>query len=339
MWHRPWSSPLPPVTVGFLVGQAQHRQHRAPMLVEPGLAQTGFDALAHLIVAGRLRVGPDRPQRRTDDHMRDHQAQRDAGIAAQGRAHGGMAVQIDIAVQSAADLGPDGLVGRGDRFPTRRAPGLGAGHIALVEHDFAVGADIDIDAPALALCGLLIFPTVEALGRGDDDHIAPTRLEIGFAPFLDDRVLRRPESIGVGEIAIVAEQVGDQRALVALDIEQRMGRADRLPAKQPRLQLISGRNIGIGIVEQRQPGALLLACSHGQVANGGAVDLLLPIQVADARQEVAERQHAADGKIGKPEGFGDVCRLAAFLQFSGSDMPMLPCPGPCRTAERVPIIG
>src|SRR3546814_5264632 len=85
--------------------------------------------------------------------------------------------------------------------------------MAFVEGHFAGRTDIDIDAPALALARLLIFPRMEMLGRGDDHDIAPAFLQIGSAARRDGLVLRGPEGIGVGEIAVVAEQVGNRRAL------------------------------------------------------------------------------------------------------------------------------
>src|SRR3546814_21154997 len=80
--------------------------------------------------------------------------------------------------------------------------------MAFVEGHFAGRTDIDIDAPALALARLLIFPRMEMLGRGDDPDIAPDFLQIGSAARRDGLVLRGPEGIGVGEIAVVAEQIG-----------------------------------------------------------------------------------------------------------------------------------
>src|SRR3546814_20676788 len=68
--------------------------------------------------------------------------------------------------------------------------------------------------------------------------------------------------------------------------------ADLVAAEQPRLQLASGRAIGVGVVEQRQPRLLLALARQGQMAHGRGVDLFLTVKVADARQEIAEREDA-----------------------------------------------
>src|SRR3546814_20550519 len=54
----------------------------------------------------------------------------------------------------------------------------------------------------------------------------------------------------------------------------------------------------------------------------GRVDLLAGIHFADARQEVAERQHPLHGKLGKPEGGGDLLDLAAFADQPGKALPL-----------------
>src|SRR3546814_10268013 len=73
----------------------------------------------------------------------------------------------------------------------------------------AIGAHIDIDAPALALGGLLIFPCREMLAGRDDHRIGPSGLDTGIPLRRDRGILRGPEGIGIAEIAILAEQVGD----------------------------------------------------------------------------------------------------------------------------------
>src|SRR3546814_1836546 len=89
------------------------------------------------------------------------------------------------------------------------AAGFVGGERSLVEGHLAGRTDIDIDAPALALRSLLIFPIMEMIGRGDDHDIAPAFLQIGRAARRDGLVLRGPEGISIGEIAVVAEQVGE----------------------------------------------------------------------------------------------------------------------------------
>src|SRR3546814_10087444 len=87
----------------------------------------------------------------------------------------------------------------------------------------------------------------------------------GAAPRLDGGILRGPEGIGIAEIAILAKQVRDD-ARRALGVEQGVLDRDRLPAEQPCLQLVAGRDISIGIVVERQPCALLALARHGQMA-------------------------------------------------------------------------
>src|SRR3546814_3726432 len=87
----------------------------------------------------------------------------------------------------------------------------------------------------------------------------------------------------------------------------------RTPVEQPRLQLVSGGDIGVRIVEQRQPRALLALAGKGQVADGGAVYLLGRIEAPDARQQITERQHPRDRQVGKPEGGGNIGHVAALL--------------------------
>src|SRR3546814_4771118 len=84
----------------------------------------------------------------------------------------------------------------------------------------------------LSLRSLLIFPIMEMIGRGDDHDIAPAFLQIGRAARRDGLVLRGPEGISIGEIAVVAEQVGDRRTVEAVQIEQREARRDRLSAEE-----------------------------------------------------------------------------------------------------------
>src|SRR3546814_5831425 len=65
---------------------------------------------------------------------------------------------------------------------------------------------------------------------------------------------------------------------------------------------LAGRRIGLRVVEQRQPVFLLRLAGQGQMADGPRVDFFLAIEIADARHEIAERENAADIKIGQPEG-------------------------------------
>src|SRR3546814_5495831 len=110
-----------------------------------------------------------------------------------------------------------------------------------------------------------LFPYT-TLFRSDDHHIGPSGVEIVAAPRLDGGILRGPEGIGIAEIAILAKQVRDD-ARRALGVEQGVLDRDRLPAEQPCLQLVAGRDISIGIVVERQPCALLALARHGQMAD------------------------------------------------------------------------
>src|SRR3546814_17692887 len=91
---------------------------------------------------------------------------------------------------------------------------------------------------------------MEILPRFHDLDIAPARFDQRFASGGNGGVLRAPELIAVGEIAVLAEQVGDDPALVITKRKDRgLGRYRRA-AEQPRLQLRAGRRIGLRVVEQ-----------------------------------------------------------------------------------------
>src|SRR3546814_4347672 len=77
-----------------------------------------------------------------------------------------------------------------------------------------------------------------------------------------------PERIGVGEIAVLAEQVGNDRKPARLDIEQRMIDLDRRAPEQPFLQLMAGRAISVGVVIKDKPRLLLALARQGQVTHG-----------------------------------------------------------------------
>src|SRR3546814_16793945 len=98
----------------------------------------------------------------------------------------------------------------------------------------------------------------EIFSRRNDHRIAPALVEIGFAALGDHGSLQGPERIGVGEIAVVAEQVGDDREAARIGVEQRMIDLDRRAAEQPFLQLMDGRAIVVGVVVEDKP-CLLLA--------------------------------------------------------------------------------
>src|SRR3546814_4315222 len=105
---------------------------------------------------------------------------------------------------------------------------------------------------------------MEILPRLHDLDIGPARFDQRIASGGNGRVLRAPELIAVGEIAVLAEQVGDDPTLVFVQWKDRgLGRYRRT-AEQPRLQLRAGRRIGLRVVEQRQPVFLLRLRSAAQ---------------------------------------------------------------------------
>jgi hypothetical protein len=93
-----------------------------------------------------------------------------------------------------------------------------------------------------------VLPEVEATAGWNHDHVRPARLKVGEPPRLDRLVLPGPEFVGIGEIGVLAEQVGDERH--ARRVEQREARRDRLPAEQPGLEAVTGGGARLGIVEK-----------------------------------------------------------------------------------------
>src|SRR3546814_5078048 len=104
--HKPEAVAIAAGDARFLGGEVEQRQDGAALLVEIGLTPARLDALAHLVVAGGLRLGPNRPQVRADNGMSDHQAQRDLRMTGQRGAHGGMAMQADIGDRKSTRLNP-----------------------------------------------------------------------------------------------------------------------------------------------------------------------------------------------------------------------------------------
>ena len=85
---------------------------------------------------------------------------------------------------------------------------------------------------------------------------------------------------------------------------------------------MAGRDIAVGIVGERQPCLLLALRRHCQMTHGGRVDLFAAVKVADRGKQVAEREHAADSKVGQAESGGDVLDLAALLDQPGEGFPL-----------------
>src|SRR3546814_20096281 len=119
----------------------------------------------------------------------------------------------------------------------------------------------------LSLRSLLIFPIMEMIGRGDDHDIAPAFLQIGRAARRDGLVLRGPEGISIGEIAVVAEQVGARRTVDASQIEQPEALRDRMSDEAPPLQLVHDRPPRFWVCVYPQPRALLALSGTGSVAD------------------------------------------------------------------------
>src|SRR3546814_2784847 len=97
-----------------------------------------------------------------------------------------------------------------------------------------------------------------------------------------------PEGIGVGEIAVFAEQVGDDGQPARLDVEQRMIDLDRRAAEQPLFQLMAGRAVCVRVFVEREPCLLLRLARQSQEAHGRDVDRLVAVEGADARQQITE---------------------------------------------------
>ena len=79
--------------------------------------------------------------------------------------------------------------------------------------------------------------------------------------------------------------------------------------------------MGILIVQQREPFLLPGLGGERQMANRGRIDLLGAIEVADAGQQVAEREGALDLQGRQPESVGDILRGASFLDEPGKGFP------------------
>lgn len=56
--------------------------------------------------------------------------------------------------------------------------------------------------------------------------------------------------------------------------------------------------------------------------DGRGIDRVAAVEIADARQQVAEREHAFDRKVGEAKGRGDLRRFAALLDQPGEGFPL-----------------
>src|SRR3546814_1595951 len=112
----------------------------------------------------------------------------------------------------------------------------------------------------------------------------------------------------IGKEAVLAEQFGHNAALEPIHVEQRMFDRNRRAAEQPCLELMAGRAIGAVIVEQGEPRLLLALRREGQMTDGAHINLPTPINGANARQQITERENALNSARLEPEGIGNLFR-------------------------------
>ncbi len=167
-----------------------------------------------------------------------------------------MAMEVDVVLLAAGDLCTHRLV---DGLTAGKPARFLQCQVAFVEGDVAAMAGDDIDLAALGLRTALVFPSAERLAMIEQNDLAPPRLLIGRDALLDRLVLRGPERRQIGEVALLAEQVGDDGAGVVLDLEQRGRNRDRSAAEHPGLKRLADRAIAGRVVEQHQPLLLLRA--------------------------------------------------------------------------------
>lgn len=163
---------------------------------------------------------------------------------------------------------------------------------------------------------------MEILACLQQHHLAPAVVEIGVASGGNRFVLLLPEQVGIGEIAVLAEQVRGDQAGIFVDGKQRHLGGNRLAAEQPMLQLKATRRGLIGIGTECQPVLLLRLGRHGEMAHRLGVDLLAAIGFADFGQEVAERQNAFDLQVSDAEGRSDAGNGAALPDEPRKRLPL-----------------
>jgi hypothetical protein len=297
----PKPSPLPPVTVGSSgekSSSASTARRRSSNTVSP-LQVRRFRA------PRRCGSSAARAARATDASRRWRGRPSGAARCRDGRSARRARRRGDAdRYRSASSLvtsGRAGLEPVSGASPRASALRFLAGHIAFVEGHFAALADIDIDAPALALGRLLNSQVGNARTAARSPHRSSPRPDRRRgAP--RSRHSARPERVGVGEIAVLAEQVGDGRKPARLDVEQGMFDRDRLPAEQPCLQLVAGRAIGLS--GRRPAPATPSAGSCWQASGGGRSrgrSSRRRVDRADARQQIAEREDARTVRSGRPK--------------------------------------
>src|SRR3546814_8933445 len=97
-------------------------------------------------------------------------------------------------------------------------------------------ADAHEDLATLLLRAAFMLPAIKVGAAPHGDDIGPAAIAIEVGLLLDLGHLRGPERIGVGKIAVLAEQVGDDLAGVAREVEHRDLGCTRTAAEQPRLE-------------------------------------------------------------------------------------------------------
>src|SRR5437763_1629717 len=106
--------------------------------------------------------------------------------------------------------------------------------------DLALPRYGDVDLATLGLAHLFMLPAVERGAWLQHHGIGPALVEIALPQSLDGDLLQRPKAVGIAEIAILAEQVGDYGPRIVGEFELRVPRWDRLPAEQPLFQVQAG---------------------------------------------------------------------------------------------------
>ncbi len=149
---------------GLVLATAEPLQHGPAFGRERRLRRAAGEARGDSLVRRLLAFALHLPMAGRRDDMRQQQPQRDARMAGQGRPHGGMPVQVEIAPERPADLRPR------RRFPLLRvllrpqAAGFLAGEPAFVQLDLALVRDGDEDLAALRLRHALMLPFARSGG-------------------------------------------------------------------------------------------------------------------------------------------------------------------------------
>ena len=94
----------------------------------------------------------------------------------------------------------------------------------------------------------------------------------------------------------------EQWAGVIGKVEHRDLRRNRAAAEEPCLELTPRGGVLLGTVNERQPFALLRLGGEGQMPHGDGIDLLGPIEIANAGQEVSDGERALHLQRRESEG-------------------------------------